>query len=160
MAGKDRGRSIKTIRYFFLNGKIHKVISSSRAKDQVIAWCYPDAKRVLYPYSEVNKHMGNAYSVVQVADMLNKHRVTIQDYILEEKIKAPQKIYPIGSLSKEGWSKYMFSEEDILDLHQYILDSGHSNNMPSKAELLALLKHSFVLYTKTSSGFVPVWKAD
>jgi hypothetical protein len=160
MAGENRRRPIKKIRYFFLNGKIHKILSSSRAKDQVIAWCYPDAKRVLYPYSEAYKQMGNAYSVVQVAEMLNKHRVTIQDYILEGKIKTPQKIYPIGSLSKDGWSKYMFSEEDIFDLHEYILESGHSNNMPSKAELVALLKHSFVLYTKTSTGFVPVWQAD
>jgi hypothetical protein len=92
--------------------------------------------------------------------MLNKHRVTIQDYIIEGKIKSPQKIYPIGKASEETWFKYMFSEKDILDLHEYILESGHSKNVPSKAELLALLKHNFILYTKTDSGFVPVWKAD
>jgi hypothetical protein len=160
MTKKSKAKSRKDIRYFFLNGKIHKTISLSRAKDQVIAWSYADKKRVLYPYSEVNKSMGNAYTLVQVASMLNKHRVTIQDYILEEKIKSPQKIYPIGNNSSEGWFKYMFSEADILDLHEYILESGHSKNMPSRAELLALLKHSFILYTKTDSGFVPVWKAD
>jgi transposase len=150
----------KDIKYFFLNGKIHKIISSSRAKDQLIAWSYIDKKRMLYPYSEVKKNMGNAYSIAQVASMLNKHRVTVQDYILEGKIKSPQKIYPIGNISEDRWYKYMFSEKDILDLHEYILESGHSKNVPSKAELLALLKHSFILYTKTDSGFVPVWKAD
>jgi hypothetical protein len=160
MAGKYRRKSLKAIRYFFLNEKIHKVLSSSRAKDQLFAWCYPDNKRVLYPYSEVNKSMGNAYSIVQVGNMLNKHRVTIQDYILEEKIKTPQKIYPIGNEPGQGWYKYMFSDKDVLDLHEYILESGHSKNVPSKAELLALLKHSFILYTKTDSGFVPVWKAE
>jgi hypothetical protein len=160
MARDIRRRSLKEVRYFFLNGNIHKTISLSRAKDQVIAWSYVDKKRVLYPYSEVNKSMGNAYTLVQVASMLNKHRVTIQDYILEEKIKSPQKIYPIGNSSSEGWFKYMFSESDVLDLHEYILESGHSKNVPSRAELLALLKHSFILYTKTDSGFVPVWKAD
>lgn len=160
MTKTSKAKSRKDIRYFFLNGKIHKTISLSRAKDQVIAWSYPDKKRVLYPYSEVNKSMGNAYTLVQVASMLNKHRVTIQDYILEEKIKSPQKIYPIGNNSSNGWFKYMFSESDILDLHEYILDSGHSKNVPSRTELLALLKHSFILYTKTDSGFVPVWKAD
>jgi hypothetical protein len=104
--------------------------------------------------------MGSAYSIVQVASMLNKHRVTIQEYILEGKIKSPQKIYPIGSASEDVWYKYMFSDKDILDLHQYILEAGHSKNVPSKAELLALLKHSFILYTKTVDGFVPVWKAE
>lgn len=160
MARDTRRKSLKEIRYFFLNGKIHKTISLSRAKDQVIAWSYPDKKRMLYPYSEVNKSMGSAYSIVEVASMLNKHRVTIQDYILEEKIKPPQKVYPIGNSSDEGWYKYMFSDSDILDLHEYILESGHSKNVPSRTELLALLKHSFILYTKTDSGFVPVWKAE
>jgi hypothetical protein len=160
MARDTRRKSLKEIRYFFLNGKIHKTISLSRAKDQVIAWSYLDKKRMLYPYSEVDKHMSNAYSIVQVASMLNKHRVTIQDYILQEKIKAPQKIYPIGNISEDSWFKYMFNDKDILDLHEYILESGHSKNVPSKAELLALLKHSFILYTKTVDGFVPVWKAE
>lgn len=160
MARDNRRKSLKEIRYFFLNGTIHKTISLSRAKDQVIAWSYSDKKRVLYPYSEVSKSMGNAYSLVQVAEMLNKHRVTIQDYILQEKVRPPQKIYPIGGSPEEGWFMYMFSDKDVLEIHEYILDSGHSKNVPSKAELLALLKHSFILYTKTDSGFVPVWKAE
>lgn len=160
MARETRRRPRKEIRYFFLNGKVHKVLSLSRAKDTIIAWKYDDSKRVMYPYSEAKKSMENAYSIKQVGEMLNKHRVTIQDYILEGKILSPQKIYPIGKTSEDGWYQYMFSEKDILDLHSYILESGHSKNVPSKAELLALLKHNFILYTKTDSGFVPVWKAD
>ena len=160
MARDSRRKSLKEVRYFFLNEKIHKTLSLSRAKDQLIAWSYVDKKRMLYPYSEVDKNMGSAYSIVQVASMLNKHRVTIQDYILEGKIRSPQKIYPIGSNSEDSWYKYMFSDKDILDLHQYILEAGHSKNVQSKAELLALLKHSFILYTKTVDGFVPVWKAE
>jgi hypothetical protein len=55
----------------------------------------------------------------------------------------------------------MFSESDILDIHQFIIDIGYSKNVPSKAELQALLKHNMILYTKTEEGgFVPVWKAD
>lgn len=160
MARETRRRPRKEIRYFFLNGKVHKVLSLSRAKDVIIAWKYDDSKRVMYPYSEAKKNMENAYGIKQVGEMLNKHRVTIQDYILEGKILSPQKIYPIGKTSGDGWYQYMFSEKDILDLHSYILESGHSKNVPSKAELLALLKHNFILYTKTDSGFVPVWKAD
>jgi hypothetical protein len=148
------------IEYFHKNGKVHKVISSSRAKDILVAWRYEDSKRVMYPYSEAKKSMGNAYSIKQVGEILNKHRVTIQDYILEGKIITPQKICPIGKSPEDGWYKYLFSEKDILDLHAYILESGHSKNVPSKTELLALLKHNFILYTRTDSGFVPVWKAE
>jgi hypothetical protein len=55
----------------------------------------------------------------------------------------------------------MFSEADILDLHQFILDAGYSSSMPSRAELYAILKNNLILYTKTQEGkFVPVWKAE
>lgn len=161
MARRKRTRVSKVFRYFFLNDKIHKVIRSARSKDELVAWCYPDKKRVLYSYSQVEKYMEKAYTTTEVAQMINKHKVTIEDYILEGKIKAPQKVYPIGNPESTNWSKYMFNESDILGLHQFILDAGHSANIPSRAELQALLKHNLILYTKTEEGnFVPVWKAE
>jgi len=161
MAGIKRDGKSKSLRYFFLNDKIHKVLKSSRSKDEMVAWCYPDKKRVMYSYSQVKKNMETAYTVVEVASMLNKHRVTIQEYILNEKVATPQKIYPIGQPDSENWSQYMFNQKNILDIHQHILDSGHSKEIPSKAEVQALLKNNLVLYTKTEDGkFVPVWKAE
>lgn len=160
MARKKRQRVQKRVIYFFLNDKIHKVLRSSRAKDELVAWCYPDKKRVLYSYADVKKHSETAYGINEVCKMLNKHKVTIIDYILEGKIRAPQKVYPISNPSST-WSKYMFNQKDILDIHQFILDAGHSLEVPSKKELEALLKHNIILYTKTIEGnFVPVWKAD
>jgi hypothetical protein len=159
MAGIKRDGKSKSLRYFFLNDKIHKVLKLSRAKDELVSWCYPDKKRYLYSYSQVKKNMENAYDINQVGFMLNKHKVTIIDYILEGKISAPQKVYPIGNPGSK-WSKYMFSQKDILDIHEFILDSGHSLELPSRSELLALLKHNIILYTKTDNGFVPVWKAE
>lgn len=161
MGRGNRKRTRKKFVYFFLNGNIHKVLRSSRPKDELVAWSYLDKKRVLYSYSQVEKYMETAYTLTQVAKILNKHRVTIQDYILDGKIKAPQKVYPISNPDHENWSKYMFSESDILDLHQFILDAGHSSDLPSKTELLAILKNNLILYTKTEDGkFVPVWKAE
>lgn len=160
MAGRKRRTIQKKFVYFFLNDKIHKVLKASRSKDELIAWCYPDRKRVLYAYSQVNKYMETAFTTTQVALMLNKHKVTIEDYILEGKIKSPQKVYPISNPDAR-WSMYMFNQKDILDLHQFILDAGHSLELPSKTELMALLKHNIILYTKTEEGkFVPVWKAE
>ena len=92
MAGIKRDGKSKSLRYFFLNDKIHKVLKASRSKDEMVAWCYPDKKRVMYSYSQVKKNMETAYTVVEVASMLNKHRVTIQEYILNEKVATPQKI--------------------------------------------------------------------
>jgi hypothetical protein len=160
MARKTRSRTSKKIVYFFLNDKIHKTLSSSRARDELIAWNYPDKKRVLYSYALVEKHMQKAYTVLEAGKLLNRHKVTIEEYILVGKIKTPQKVYPIGN-PESTWYKFMFSESDILDIHQFILDAGNTKNLPSKAELKALLKHNMILYTKVSDGnFVPVWKAE
>lgn len=160
MARKNRQRSRKRLQYFFLNGKIHKVIKASRAKDEMIAWCYPDGKRVLYSYNLVEKNMENAYSVKDAGVLLNRHKVTIEEYILQGKIKKPQKVYPISN-PESKWFKFMFSESDILDIHQFILDAGYIRDLPSRAELQAILKHNLILYTKTNDGrFVPVWKAE
>ena len=160
MARTKRQITRKKLLYFFLNGKIHKVIRTSKARDELVAWCYPDKKRVMYAYSQVKKNMGNAYSIKNVCEILNRHRVTVEEYILQGKIREPQRVYPISN-PDSTWYKFMFSESDIYDLHQFILDAGYTKDFPSKAELTALLKHNLILYTKTDEGsFVPVWKAE
>jgi len=159
MVKSKRTGTRKKLLYFFLNNKIHKVIKLSRAKDELVAWCYPDKKRVLYSYSQVQKYKENAYSIKEAGLLLNKHKVTIEEYILNGKIKIPQRVYPISN-PESSWFKFMLSESDILDIHQYIVDVGYSKDVPSKAELTALFKHNIILYTKTDSGFVPVWKAE
>ena len=160
MVRKNRQGLRKKLFYFFLNGKIHKVLKLSRARDEVVAWCYPDKKRMMYSYSQVEKNMEKAYGIKDVGKLLNRHRVTLEEYILRGKIRQPQKIYPIGN-PDSTWSRYMFSESDILDIHQYIIDVGQTLDVPSRSELQALLKHNLILYTKTEEGkFVPVWKAE
>lgn len=160
MVRENRQRLRKKFVYFFLNGKVHKVLRLSRAKDEVVAWSYVDKKRVMYSYAQVDKNMERAYTVLEAGKLLGRHRVTIEEYILQGKIKQPQKVYPISN-PESTWSKYMLSESDILDIHQFIIDAGHIRDLPSRAELQALLKHNLILYTKTDDGkFVPVWKAE
>jgi len=104
--------------------------------------------------------MQNAYTIKDAGKFLNRHKVTIEEYILAGKIKEPQKVYPISN-PDSTWFKFMLSESDILDIHQFILDQGYLRDLPSRTELKALLKHNMILYTKTVDGsFVPVWKAE
>ena len=160
MARENRQRLRKKFVYFFLNGKVHKVLRLSRAKDEVVAWSYVDKKRVMYSYAQVEKSMERAYTVVEAGKILGRHSVTIEEYILQVKIKQPQKVYPISN-PESTWSKYMLSESDILDIHQFIIDAGHIRDLPSRSELQAILKHNLILYTKTEDGkFVPVGKAE
>ena len=160
MARENRHRLRKKFVYFFLTGKVHKVLKLSRATDEVIAWSYLDKKRMMYSYSQVDKNMEKAYTIIEASKILGRHRVTVEEYILQGKIKQPQKVYPISN-PDSTWSKYMLSESDILDIHQFIIDAGHIRDLPSRSELQALLKHNLIMYTKTEDGkFVPVWKAE
>ena len=160
MARENRQRLRKKFVYFFLNGKVHKVLRLSRAKDEVVAWSYLDNKRVMYSYAQVDKHMERAYGIVEVSKIIGRHRVTIEEYILQGKVKQPQRVYPISN-PESTWSKYMLNEANILDIHEFILDAGHIRDLPSRSELQALLKHNLIMYTKTEDGkFVPVWKAE
>jgi hypothetical protein len=160
MARENRQRLRKKFVYFFLNGKVHKVLRLSRAKDEVIAWSYLDKKRVMYSYSQVDKNMEKAYTIAEVSKILGRHKVTIEEYILQGKVKQPQKVYPISN-PESTWSKYMLNESNILDIHEFIIDAGHIRDLPSRSELQALLKHNLIMYTKTEDGkFVPVWKAE
>jgi hypothetical protein len=55
----------------------------------------------------------------------------------------------------------MLKQSDILQIHEFILEDGYSNNTPSKSELLAILKHNMILYTNTEEGkFLPFWKEE
>jgi len=160
MARENRQRLRKKFVYFFLNGKVHKVLRLSRAKDEVVAWSYLDKKRVMYSYTQVDKNMEKAYTVAEVSKILGRHKVTIEEYILQGKVKQPQKVYPISN-PESTWSKYMLNEANILDIHEFIIDAGHIRDLPSRSELQALLKHNLIMYTKTEDGkFVPVWKAE
>jgi len=161
MARTKRVRTTQRLLYFFLDGKIHKSLRVSRARDEVVAWCYPDRRRVMYSYSLVKKNMKRAYSVKEAGILLNRHKVTVENYILDGKIQQPYRIYPISNPDNPGWTKYMLSEEDILKIHEFILEDGYTADFPSRSELLALLRNETILYTKTTDGrFVPVWKAE
>jgi hypothetical protein len=113
----------------------------------------------MYSYSDAEKNMETAYTIKQTGQILGRHKVTIEEYILQGKISIPQKVYPISN-PESSWYKFMLSESDIFKLHEYILEAGYTKDLPSKAELRALLKNNIILYTKTDSGFVPVWKAE
>ena len=61
MASKT-GRSTTTqLRYFYLNGKLHKVLRRSRAQDLIVAWDYQQGKRVAFSLTDVNKNKQHAY---------------------------------------------------------------------------------------------------
>jgi len=114
-----RKRRKARLRYFYLNGDLHKVLSVSRAQDFAICWNFQQGKRAGYVWSDVRKRAEKAFTTKQVGAMIGRHRVNIERDILDGKIKAPQRSYTLDSNRRLLY--YFFSEENVYDLHSYLL---------------------------------------
>jgi hypothetical protein len=157
----------RRLRYFYLNGDLHRVLSINRAQDLVVTWHFKDGKRRAYVWSDARRRLEKAFTMRQVGQMINRHRVNIEKYILEGKIRAPERIYTLDGKKTPG--KYMFSEKDVFELHDYLLTVHIGRprkdgkitpgRMPSRAELRAMMQHDTTVYIRSADGtYTPVWK--
>lgn len=126
---------------------------------------------MVYSWSAVKKYGEPGYSTVEVAEMVNRHRISLLRYIHQGQIKSPQKTYiiPDGEVTKT--SSLIWSRADIMGLHKQMgmmPVSGfrkdgfvHKVSVPSVAELRAHLDHGMKLYTLNTEGkMVRVWEAE
>jgi hypothetical protein len=166
---KQRRKRTKRLRYFFLNGNLHKVLGSNRPQDRLVAWDFKEAKRKQYSYSEVRRSHEKAYGIVEVAELVNRHRVNVERYILDGKIRKPAQAYALNPGRKP--LAYFFTEKDVLELHDYLLTVHRGrprkdgtitpSGIPSRAELRAMMKSGSATYIKNEDGeFVQVWKEN
>ena len=117
MGSKTRRDSATRLRYFYLNGKLHKVLRRSRAEDLLIAWDYELGKRVAYSLADVNKNKQYAYPISEVVKILGKHEDTIKWHMYKGDIKFPQQCYSLNGNKTPG--KYFWSEDDIRSMHDF-----------------------------------------
>lgn len=112
--------------------------------------------------------MMRAFTIKEVSSIFQRDRLVIHGYINQGKIRRPAVADPVSDSSTRP-GKYLFSEDDMRDLHSYLLTvhRGRPRNdgqitqsrVMSRAELEAMMKEDTILYTKNSEGeFVPVWK--
>lgn len=162
-------KKYKPLRYFYLNGQLHKSLFINRAADKITTWCYPLGKRVAYTYSDVKRNKQPAFNMTQVGQMLDKTRKTLEWAILDGNIPAPQHAYTIDQ--KRAMIKYLWSEEDIMNAHAYFMtvhrgrpraDGRINPSMHLTArELRAMIHQEEILYVRTDDGeFVPTWRAE
>ena len=172
MAGKEgtatnvRKKS-RPLRYFYLNGNLHKKLHINRATDTIIAWCYPEHRRVAYTYSDVRRQKEPAFTTIQVGKMLNRSRVTIERAMLNGNIEKPQRTYGLNE-RKNGYAFY-WCEKDVLAAHEYF-STVHIGRpradgivtpapMPTVRELRAMMRDEEIFYVKHGDTFVPTWRA-
>lgn len=149
---------------FFLEGSLYKVLSANRAQDIVIVWDYNEGKRKAFVWTDIKKRKKKAYSVVQVGELLDRSKNTIKKDIVTGRIKTPMRACEPSS--KRTIGTYFFTEQDILDYHDYLSGVTYygnkktfHKNMISKVELRALMADDVMKYVKNKQGeFVPIWK--
>jgi hypothetical protein len=153
--------------YFYLNGALHKTLETKRSEDLLVAWNFKENKRVAYVLNDAYRRRQRAYTCSQVSKMLNRHVDTLKRHLRAEEIRKPQAVYSLDGTDR--LVQYMFSEDDVRETYEFFKtvhrgrprkDGGTTiSDLPSKAELEALLRNEKVLYTKSEEGeFVPVWK--
>ena len=167
MGRKTRSEASKKLRYFYLNNRLHKLLRRSRAEDLLIAWDYQLDKRVAYSLADVNKNKQHAYPISEVVKIIGKHEDTIKMHLYKGNLSYPQRIYSLNGRKTPG--KYMWSEDNIREMHNFFktvhrgrprIDGRITpSDMPSRAEIEAIMKQENILYVKNNDGeFVPVWK--
>lgn len=159
----------KPLRYFYLNGLLHKKLQINRGKDTIMTWCYPQEKRVAYTYSEVRKRKQPAFTTEEVAGMMNREPLAVYRALGRGDIDPPQHVYAM--MDRDRIMKYMWSEDDVMRVHDYFSNVHYgrprkdgmitSYKMPTKREVRAMINQETVLYVKNDDGeFVPTWKAQ
>lgn len=169
---RRKPRSPVRKRYFFVDDKLYRTDYVDRAQNIMRAWDFQNKRIVEFVLTDVKRRMKNAYTTAEVAEMLNRNRVTIQGHVVAGHIKSPYRIYAKGmNASGKPFDMMIWTEEDILGLHSLLLVAGNGRppkngqlksaiNLPTRKEVLAILKEQPTFYMHTTSGeLVPVWRA-
>lgn len=153
--------------YFFLDGIPHKKLQVNRGADMLVAWNYIEHKRSAYVWSVAKRNIQRAFLGPEIQKMLGRHRNSLYLYIKEGNVRAPFKTYSLDGTERPGI--YLWTEKEVLDLHEFIVNRGYGRkskyglprikSLPSRTELLAMMRDDVVLYTKTKDGkYTPVWQ--
>lgn len=165
----QRGRKNKKnapLRYFYIDGKLHKIIHVNRPADVATTFCYVDGDYRQYPWVWLKKNYRKAYGIQDVANMVGRHRRRIQRCMLDGEFRKPQKAY---SLKNPERYTYYFSEEDVYEVQEYFANVhwGFKRKdglitpgpTPSRNDLRVMMNDDTMLYVQAPDGtFKPVWR--
>jgi hypothetical protein len=163
----NRTEQKKAWKYFFLNGDLHRLISVNYARDEAVAWSFPEEKRKLYQWSQVRRNGSRGFTIKQVADMMQRTKMQIYRYMASGQVERPA--LAIGPESQ--WRVRVFTEEEVFKVREVVAnqhigpprkDGSISNvRVPSREEVYAKMKYNAQLYIKTEDGrFVPLYEAE
>lgn len=159
----------RNFRYFYINGKLHKMINVVRSRDEALAWCYSEHKKRIYQWSDIRRRGSRGFTVAEVARLVGRGTRAINHYIERGLITPPEMTY---SLTSGKLGMRIYSEEDVFKIRE-IAASQHrgrprndglitpKKNTPTEQELYSQVKYDIKLYTKNKDGeFIPLYMAE
>lgn len=161
--------------YFYLNGDLYKILQLVRASDYLTAWNYHKDGIEEFILSDVKRRASPAFRTKDVAEMVNRTSSTIRNIYQLGEMPRPKKTYPLdGKNTPLLYSPILWSKEDVYRLHDTLMErhkidraeremvgEAGRKDIPTRAELRAVLDHGTVYYVKGKDGkMVKVWKAD
>ena len=167
---KNGPRTKRTdLKYFFLNGDLHRKLAINRGKDLLSTWNYPKAKKVSYNYTDALKRYEKAFKTAEVSKMLSRSRIALELAIRDGMIERPQFTYGIDE--NRNFYQYMWTERQIMDALDYFsgVHRGRprhdgeitaSSDLPTPREVRAMIhEEGETLYIKVGDKFIPSWRA-
>jgi len=160
----------KSRRFFFWQGKIHKVLRINRPANLVDAFRFEDRKIVTILYTDFRQNAGKALRHREAAKLMRLNPDTINQYIFDGKIPPPQKTFALDGTAQRGWTRW-WSEEDMLRLHDFAISQHRGRPradgkitpmqyLPSRAEIVAAFNESQRIYLRTEDGTeIPLFRA-
>lgn len=156
--------------YFYIDGKLYKIIRSDRGNDLIRAWSYIDNRMVDFVWSDAKRHMQQAFNTVEVCKLLNRTKKNIFEHLAAGAINPPFKIGVQKSETKENeFGQFKWSEDDVLALHKHYLTVGAGRprkdgmltaavRIPTKMELVAMMQQNKMIYIQAADGnYVPIF---
>lgn len=166
--GKNSAQSYlednRPLRWFFWDGKLHKTTRVSAMRNELFAWCFPEEREVQFAYSHIKFHHEKAWRTRDVAEMLDRHILTINKDISERKvIPKPAVGYPIGRSPDEMPRWYMWSKKDIYRYHDYLMGVHYGSprkdgkitvnkRLPNRNELRAKMEDGYTILIQDKDG--------
>jgi hypothetical protein len=180
----DEHYRMKKTSFFYLDGVLHLRKRVNRSLNIVYCVRYnhtdyykaslrPEAlpedfrEDVAYPWSDVKKRQKPAYTMREVAKLVNRNPRTIRNLFSKKKLPKPQIAY--GKSGKGYWQLY--SEEDVFAIRDYFAEQHQGRprrdgmittwNVPTREQLREQMGHVKMLYVMNEEGQpVPVWLAE
>lgn len=151
---------------FFLNGELHRTEKIVKSQNWVVAFNYPQEKRMQYNLSFVKKSYQKAFRTRDLSRLLRYNDYRLRTFIERKMVTAPSgRAYSISSY-KPG--AVYWSEDDVLDLRERLYDlepkrNGYPRNgfnLISHAELVSVFRGDPSYYIQNNNGeMIKVWKS-